>query len=179
MSENKTLLKDKDTERLEETNGKLKAELKNALEENKKFRNYISELEDRVGFLQQTQSQDISKVESKIEEFYREIYLLKEENKALRTAEVSLNREIEVLREERERARGDYKEMKYANKVLEKELNELSRNMNEVINDKMNEITRQNRALNTSLVEKDVKMEVMGEVQDMIKNHRQSIRRFE
>jgi len=32
--------------------------------------------------------------------------------------------------------------------------------MNEVINDKMNEIVRQNRALNTSL-EKDVKMEVI------------------
>ncbi len=72
MSENKTLLKDKDAERLEETNGKvplslliektnnfsqLKAELKNALEENKKFRGYITELEDRSAFLQQTQSQ--------------------------------------------------------------------------------------------------------------------------
>ena len=51
-----------------------------------------------------------------MEEFYREIYLLKEENKALRTAEVSLNREIDVLREEKERARGEFKEMKYANK---------------------------------------------------------------
>jgi len=44
----------------------------------------------------------------------------------LRTAEVSLNREIEVLREERERARGDFKEMKYANKILEKELSEVN-----------------------------------------------------
>ena len=51
---------------------------------------------------------------------------MKEENKALRTAEVSLNREIEVLREEKERARGDFKEMKYANKILEKELNEVN-----------------------------------------------------
>ena len=33
-----------------------------------------------------------------------------------------MNREIATLREERERFRGDYKEMKQANKILEKEL---------------------------------------------------------
>jgi len=47
---------------------------------------------------------------------------LKEENKALKTAELSMNREIATLREERERFKGDYKEMKQANKILEKEL---------------------------------------------------------
>lgn len=65
-------------------------------------------------------------MESRIEEFYREIYLLREENKVLKASEVALAKDIEMISQERDIFRQDYKDMKQANKILEKELRSVS-----------------------------------------------------
>ena len=60
-----------------------------------------------------------------MEEFYREIQHLREENKVLKANEAVLLRDVETCTEEAKKYKKGYKEVKSTNKVLEKELREV------------------------------------------------------
>ena len=57
----------------------------------------------------------------------KEIDLLHEENRILKVSESRLNRELNAVREEKDRYRQDYRDLRQTNKTLEKDLREVQK----------------------------------------------------
>jgi len=90
-----------DSRRGEDNTSKLKMEFKGVLEENNKQREYIKKLESQLNFLNVKQNDEITKVESTINEFAVEIRKVKDENSSLKTQEGNLIKDIEIFKEEK------------------------------------------------------------------------------
>ena len=61
-----------------------------------------------------------------MEEFYREIQSLREENKVLKANEAVLLQDVETCTEKAKQYKKSYKEVKSTNRILEKELREVN-----------------------------------------------------
>lgn len=68
----------------------------------------------------------MGKFEGKMNELEREILNVKDENTILRTNEAHLAKELDVLKDERDQYKRDYKALKQVNKNLEKDLREVN-----------------------------------------------------
>lgn len=62
------------------------------------------------------------KVENKIGELDQEMKLVKDENTLLKSTESQVYKELEIVKDERDRFRKDYKTVKQVNKTLERDL---------------------------------------------------------
>lgn len=96
-------------------------------------REYTSKLERELNALQNEHHEEIMSLERKIEKLSKEVQLVNEENRILKTSETRLNRELNSIRDEKERYRADYRELRETNKTLEKDLKEVLEGYSEIL----------------------------------------------
>jgi len=115
----------------------LKNEVKILLEENSESREKIDQLENQLNYIQDTQAQvlltpywieynqELSNIETKIQQFSQDIRNLKEENAGLKNLHQELTKELETVSGDRDKYKKDYKNLKQINRALEKDIREV------------------------------------------------------